>query len=938
MNVKDLDIELRKKVFGAFNDEKRQIGDVTYTPEERAQLKEFYSSFCLHQNWTPEATELVTAFLVSVIKNYKGDWTGKEFWDRIYPQIGWKPDYTVGLPAIGDALARYRRPLFISKSGIHKYVESLFYQAYSPQTSVKSFIKLAWSLYTNPDIFDLTYFDSDSDGRLCGAIIESLNRHYKDVDFDSDFEFESSTYSIRAGLRYAFADDQKGATHMLRRILKYIDFIYQHRDKVDEDAEGYLGRLCNESVPKLIASYSETESISRSPRARETIDDIERIKATYLIHNNSLNIYFPKIRLFRDNQQFKTATVTLFLSVDNERMEIAKRVYECVGEDYKHILREIYFPIDDYLDYFGDDIKLVATMSFDGNEPVFDSKHLLFRKFIVFKDDSESKSTLLTPGDYRIIYPTNFLPTENIHSSEEPIIRSSHMFDISLNEGDRVSYNGYYVFFGQKETGAHFFFDEHGTLEVGGVVFKGNSSEPYSVYKSLGNLIIRTDEVVKPDHLDVQIYSDDGAIIFRCPLTKLFSENGIYSLPLEKEILNAANNNLHLIVVAIKDQSADKYYYNKHLVVLPDIKVTYGESPYANESLSYNTLFFLGETYLIPNAPQTAYEEVDTKIGIAEVQLPFFSWRINQEDYHWDKIDETLPMLLEEFQSNDILYVNTFYKDIKVFCGDNEILESNKKGQFLLGQFVHSPTGHEAFIRGDHFYAMVETNGERLEFPLFAVTSEPYLLDEDSDCFISFENGTLVFNVRNNFHGNQYTRFKIELEGQSSNGYKYKGEGNLFDGIIISNVSSDVYDVSISYKEPYTLGDYWTHIWSGELELGDLNEIRFKDVSRINITKISRCKMKNMFLTNISYMEDDGFGLRYRCKIYSDTLKGEYCEFVINDGTRLFSPNIPIVSLHYRDNGEIKEFSFDTVNNSLSKHQTDGERYHECLSIYSKTE
>ena len=938
MHVNDLSSKLREKVFDAFNDEKRQIGDVTYTEEERAQLKEFYSSLSSYQNWTPETTELATAFLVSVIKNYKGDWTGKEFWDRIYPQIGWKPDYTTGLPAIGNALKRYNRPLFISKSGIHKYVESLFYQAYSPQTSVKSFIKLAWSLYTNPDIFDLTYFDSDADGRLCEAIIESLNKHYKDVDFDSDFVFESSTYSIRAGLRYAFAEDQKGATYILRRILKYIDYIYQHRDKVDEDVEGYLGRLCNESVPKLIASYSEIESAVRTPRARETIDDIERIKATYLIHNNSLNIYFPKIRLFRDNQQFKTATVTLFLSVDNEKMEIAKKVYECVGEDYKHILREIYFPIDDYLDYFGDDINLVATMSFDDNEPVFDSKRSLFRKFIVLKDDVESKSTLLSPGDYRIVYPTNFLPANNIHSPEEPNIRSSHMLDISLDEGDRISYNGYYVFFGQKETGAHFFFEENGTSEISGIVFKGNSSEPYSVYKSLGNLIIRTDDVVRPDYLDIQVYSDDGDIIYRCPLTKLPSENGIYSLSLEKEILNATKNDIHLIVVAIKDQSADKYYYNKHLVVLPDIKIVYGESPYVSESSSNNTLFFLGETYYILNKPQTIYEEVNTKIGIAEVQLPFFSWKINQGDYHWEEIDETLPMLLEEFQSNDILFVNTFYKNVRIFCGENEIIESNKKGQFLLGQFVNSPNGHEAFIRGDCFYAMVEIDGESVEFPLFAVTSEPYLLDEDPDSFISFEDGTLVFNVKNNFHGNQSTKFKIELEGHSSNGYKYKGEGNLIDGINVFNISSDVYDVSVSYKGPYTTGDYWTHIWSDELELGDLNEIRFKDVSKIVITKISRCKTKNLYLTNISYVGDDGFGLRYCCKIYSDTLKGEYCEFVINEGTRLFSSNIPIVSLHYKDNGEIKEFSFDTSNGSLSKHQVDGERYHECLSIYSKSE
>lgn len=73
MHINDLSSKLREKVFNAFNDEKRQIGDVTYTEEERAQLKEFYSSLSSYQNWTPETTELATAFLVSVIKNYKGD-------------------------------------------------------------------------------------------------------------------------------------------------------------------------------------------------------------------------------------------------------------------------------------------------------------------------------------------------------------------------------------------------------------------------------------------------------------------------------------------------------------------------------------------------------------------------------------------------------------------------------------------------------------------------------------------------------------------------------------------------------------------------------------------------------------------------------------------------------------------------------------------------
>ena len=938
MLVKDLDSKLRAKVLDAFLDGNRQMGDVNYTEEERAQLKEFYLSLGLNQNWTMEAAELATAFLVSVIKNYKGDWTGKEFWDRIYPQIGWKPDYTIGLPAIADALTRYNRPLFISKSGIHKYVESLFYQAYSPQTSVKSFIKLAWSLYTNQDVFDLTYFDTESDGRLCEAIIGSLNSHYKDVDFDSDFVFESATYSIRAGLRYAFEKDKKGATLILRRILKYIVYIYQKRDKVDEDQEGYLAHLCNDSVPRLIASYSESSNITRTPRARETIDDIDKIKGTYVFQNGLLNLYFPKIRLYRDVQQFKQATVRLFMCLGEERIEIAKKVYECVGEDYKHILREIYFPIQEYLDFFGDEISLAATLSFDDKEPSYDSKKTLFRKFFVFKDDIESKASLLTPGDYRIVFPSNFVLNENIHSNEEPIIRDQHIVDISLNDGDRISFNGSYVFFGQKETGAHFFFEEQSTEEVENILFKGNSPEPYQVYKKLGNFIIRTDDIVRADHLDVQLYSDEGRILARYPLSKMMSENGIYTLSFAEDILTANKNNDYLLIIVVKDQTTDKYYFNKHIVVLSDIHISFGESPYISEETTDTTISFSNEEYVVKNSNQNTTTEINTKIGIAEVQIPYFSWKINQEDYRWTEISQSLPRLREEFQSNDLLFINTFYKNVKVFCGDVEIKESNKKGQFLIGQFVNSPQGHKAFIDGEDVFAVIDFGEETFEFPLFSVTSEPYLLDENADSFISFENGNLSVNLKTNYHGSAQSIFKIVLEGRSSKNYHYEKTGDLNEEIIIKGISSDVYHITISHQEPFSSGDYWNIMWSDDLEIGDLNEIRFQDVSRICIYKMFKCKIKNLYLTNIEYLGDDGFGLRYSCKMHSDWFKAEYCEFVINDGTRMFSTSFPIVNLYYRDKDLVKEYSFDTGSNSLSKQPVDGNRYHECLSIYAKTE
>ena len=847
MKLNDLNPILRDKVVGAFCDQGRQIGDVTYSDEEKAQLKEFYLSLQNRNNWTMEEFELATAFLVCVTKNYKGDWVGKEFWGKIEPQIGWKPDYTDKLPKIGETLTRYNRPLFITKSNIHKYVESLFYQAYSPQSSVKSFIKLIWSLYTNPDVFDFTFLDSESDGRLCEAIIESLNKHYKDLDFDSDFVFESTTYSIRAGLRYAFEQDKRGATLLIRRILKYIDYIYNHREKVDEN-EGYLGQLCNDCVPRLIASYSENVSTIRRIRPRETVDDIDKVKASYVFHGGLLNLYFPKIRLFRENQQFKKATVNLYICVDNQIIEIGKENFDCVGEDYKHVLREIYIPLDKYLDFFGEDINLLATLSFDDNEPVYNSKQQLFRNFIVFKDETECKSTLLNPGDYRIIHPLNFSCKENLHSKESPIIKTEYNFDIYLYEGDRISFNGSYVFFGKKETGSHFFFDEESTQEVRGMTIKGTSSCPYTIYKSIGNFIIRTDDVVKPDYLDVQIFSDSGENLYNFPLSRHESNNGVFSISLEKYILETRESNIFPLILVIKDLNRDKFLFNKHFVVLPDLTVFYGRTPYENNTSSETVVSFLGETYRVNNALQLYSQEVDTKAGLLDIEIPYFSWKINEESYRWSSVPRTLPFLLEEFQANDLLFIDSFYDNVKVYCGDNEILESDKKGVFLLGKFIASPEGHQAFINSADFYAVIERDKDKFLLPLFSTTSEPYLLDADADSFINFENGILNINLTNNFRGNVNSRFKITLCGLSSKGLNDEIEGKLTDNFTFAHVSSDIYELTISYKNPYSHGDYWDNIWSDELELGDLNQIRFDNIRRININKISHCKIKDLYL------------------------------------------------------------------------------------------
>ena len=944
MKIKDLSSNLRAKVFDACKDGERQIGDVNFTEEERAQLKEFYMSLTncppnSGQKWGPEESELAAAFLISAIKNYKDDWTGKEFWDRITPQIGRRPDYKTELQAIAAALTRYNRPFFISGGGIHKYVESFFYQAYSPQISVRSFIRLAWSLYTNSEVFDLTYFDTDSDGRLCEAIIRSLDSHYKNVDFDQDFTFESTTYSIRAGLRYAFSQDQKGVTKMLRRILKYIDFIYQHRTKVDEDNEGYLGKLCNEAVPKLIASYTESSRRMRTPRARETIDDIEKIKATYLFQDDQLHLYFPKIRLYKEDQQFEKATVRLYINFDGTEMLVSKKIYGCVGEDYKHILREIYFPIQDFLPACGDGLNFRVTLSFDNNPPIYDSKQSLFRNFIVFKDGIETKTRLLVSADYRVVIPSTFVIKDNLHTKVDPIIRTENIIDFSPKDGDRISFNGTYVFFGQKESGAHFFFDEEESEPITGIVFVGNSATPYRVFEKVGNFIIRTDDRIRPEHLDVQLYKDGGELICHYPLSSLPSDGGIYSISLLKDIEKAAEDGARLLIVAVKDQSQDRFYFDDHFAVFTNLKIDRKGSPYLQKD-SQTVLSIEGREYLATNPENATSVSIATDFGTAEVTTSYLNWRINQNEPHWLPSDENLPLLPDDFQSNDILYVDSFYDEIKLMCGEQEVPGNGKRGQYLLGMFFNTQRGHKAFLDRDEIWAAITVQGQPIKFPMFGLIAEQYLVDEDADSIITEEDGVLTISFVNNLRGDVDSMFKVVLEAQNHPEQKPVIQIGQFakEPAIISGLVPDIYSIDVACQKSTDKSDYWPQIWCEEIEIGDLNSIRFHGVKRITINKLSHAKMKNLYITNISYAGDDGFGPTYHCLIHIEGNRGERGAFVVSGGTNFASSNIPIIGLYFEVNGEYREYSFDSQKKNICKEPIDGVRYRECLSVYARTE
>jgi hypothetical protein len=925
----DFDKKLCQKIVSALSDRERQFGDVNFSDEEKALLKQYYitimSQGFFNESLNCEIQEIVTAFLICTTKNYKGDWDGKSFWDRIRPEIIYRPDYQVQLPSIGKCLERYERPSFRTVSrtvGDHRYAESLFFQAYSPRVSVNAFIELAWSFYCDSTLFEMNYFDTEEEQRLCRAIIDDLDKFYSNSDIDSGLTIESQSYSIRSGLRYAFKEDPEAATKILRRILRYIDFIYHHSDSVSDD-EGYLGSLCNQYVPKLLATLYHPDNGERLQRQKVTVDDIQKVKALYSFDERELGVYLtlPRIRLYKDDQQYKMAEVKLFLHINGEDNLVFQHSYPTVGEHYKHLLDEIFIPLGDYLQFCTSDFSFRVTLSFDGMDPVYDSKESLYRKYVVFKAGKEIFSKIVQPGEFVILHPSDFRPSSNVHSSQSPVVFSESLFDVSMNDGDRISYCGTYYFFGDKQTGAHFLYDEAKTLRAAGVTFQ-YSDITYDICKAVGPLILRCDQQIQADHLVLQIFDNTSTLKTSVPVSDFPSDSDVYSIDLAKYLKRASDPLGSLYTVVVIDASQKQTLFCDHLAIFPDFSIQRGASPYL-QGKSEMSLSVFGQVFSAVGNKNDTVCDISAFNGTISVSTPYFSWRVNEGEIHWEPIDSERPILKRAFQSNDLLTVDSFFSDVSVFCGQSLIKKDPKSGKFLLGNYLFGPLGVAAFEQNLTVYAKLSG----VVYPLFALTNSAYLRNKNSDSVFTINGNSVSISLVDNFVGDSKTQFTFELTPDDGDPISF--QGNFAESVFASPaLPTGSYSYNLSYSDTALR----VVLLSGDLYVGDPNSLLYQGVEKIKINKISRVKMSDVYLTNIEYQGDDGFGPVYLCRVHAPWFKTIQGEMVAGAGNNLSSIR------YLGKDGLFHDFSVDVNGKKLSFEKADDTKYLECLSIFSKGE
>lgn len=872
----NLSADLKRKIELAFDRYKSGDlpGDVIFTAEETEALRQNFSNLCSSStSWNIQQQMEAAIYIIQFCKQYDGDW-GNKFWQLIKTKTN-KEVSSERRQMLGYLPKRYKGVVFASESK-RNYASVFQFLSYAPKSSIESFIELAWHLYCDENAFGFLFAGTEGDKKLCESIIDSLSSVLSgDLDDDrSPYEFDSTKYAIRSGLRHAFKEDKQRAANLLFRIFVNIDRIYNN--KADDGSKNYLKELCN-SVIKKIVIRTQTTNTHHNERPKETVDTIQNIRPKYVLDNNGqLCIYIPKIRLFASEYQtYQKAKVRLWVKDRNglEPIKIIYKEFDCVNEGFRHALKEIYIPVENYLRYCNHRIGFQLTLSFDERPPLLDTKERLYRDYLIFRNDTEVLDSFLRPGHVRIYYPTKFNRETNYHQIGRQHIsrREETYFETDLQNGERISYNGHHVMAGESSNEIHFRYIDDGQEDLAPLEYIGSDGNTYPVKRHLGDLIVRTDELIKQQACVLNISNDLGTNLLSRPLASLpTSDNTIFINlnQLVSEIPNVGNEFLAL-TVCIFDNQNNKVRFIQRFAYCEDAEIIENPRIYLSNGL---TKFQVRINHTIfdsvsGNQTEETFEIRDRQFRL---KLNYLRWSINEQEYKCQP--ENDPAFDEIFQSNDVLHIDTPLSIKCVKIGDVEIEKSDKSdNDYLIGKCILSKQTKGALLRSDRLLIVAfEDNGT--QYRLFDLTDKPYLRSADPETLYNYDEqkSLLSVNIIGNYQGPNYSDFWLEVE-------EVLGRDEIADSKSFSITPENatiplkigVYNLKLICRKPD--GQQTILAESENLKFGSPDRKTVENYGdRIELEKICKKKVKGQVLTDIKFDSESDDVLYFSCKIHAN--------------------------------------------------------------------
>lgn len=501
-------------------------------------------------------SKYLLVWLFAQAKNW-GEASEGKFWDRMVEllteneQLDLLPaDISIHAYDLYDSiLSRYNKVVFRSKQNKRMFRELILFHALAPKVSLEALVKLLLKLYLDEDLFNKQIADDEP---LFENIQKWLTYVFSlddDAELNQDMQFEGNTYQMRAALKYGFRQTPTIMVDLIKTIISNIDHLQYSEPLTQSD-------VIADSCKKIFAQYgvSTTKKQRRTADKVSRVSDFSKINATYILDDSMIpsislpDIYCSDIDIVECNMDIYAGTEF-----------IAREPMRFIGQGPKRKIRHKTIQISDFWKYFNEEFNISFTIKTE-RKVLFDSKEMLYRKFLLFNEVTETRKAVNpTNQAYYIALPKNALKELIPYSVTT---RSQQVYAFFASEPNSIQYGTKVVFFGSRNKIVHII--EMAQAEPR-IQYIENEIECF-VYKKLAKFTLQFTEPNMADNLFL-IHNENNC--GRASLAADKVENGNLVL---NEHAFFAHNQVHTIRLL---NSSAKVLFEFSYFIAPSLEITF---------------------------------------------------------------------------------------------------------------------------------------------------------------------------------------------------------------------------------------------------------------------------------------------------------------------------------------------------------------------------
>ena len=806
----------------------------------------------------------ITLTVISYAKEWSGD-DDNYFWSYITSQFGYRDDSgrlrNLLCACINDALVKNGR-WFIISSGKRRYKATILAHAFSTKQSWFSFCDFLFDFYKNN--LKWKYVPDDP---MISRMIIALRSKLLDADnnTDEDIRLGSRIVNFRQGIVKLIIYRPKYAAKLVESILCRIDGIINQNGQA---ASCYEDIICDKWMENKIHSLTVRNANRESIEKRAVATDYSRIAPLYRLENEEdIKIVFPDIRLEKNDFS------SLKLEVYYDEVSVEERKLSYYGDEFGKTIIGFNIDLDDYLRRAKENlIKPQVIISCD-SEQIYNSKNLLYRNWLVFRNKTEINICNCEKGNYSLFVPSsNSIDFDNVDVSE--IKRNQYIEGYYLE-----LYKDYVIRINEEIVTCD---TEQATKDIR--VLKPRIDYPadyilngkrYCIISGKEKICIKVEEA---DNINQYCVSTNERVYnlstFPC---KTFKGTNIIEVLFQS--LDTSDFSFQVI-----DLNNNKIVFSENYKVLQNFSYSFNR-PYYFSLSDYQEAKLQIVTPLGVQDIKFSNEETSVNVpveeGICEIQIPIIKVIDNTQKI-WSRLNYS------------------WIKNIPQECFINVILPEGVEADLNLGEHPVSYEGKGVYALGNTLYGISEYRKEWIELRLLISCKDylpqEYLLSRIScvERFIEMPilkcvDNQLVWNSGLGFLGDycEYFNLKICQNTKHEKDYKIKVDEEIIDEDLDLPIGE--YSFSISKPSVNLFATSDQELVSSTFFVGDENELRFvnaiieleaitfEENNNYNTVQIRPSFIDNIKFHGVQFV----FSENRECPVYSGTMY-----FITDNGIR----------------------------------------------------